>query len=344
MKKTLLTIASVTISVCAFAQQNGKIAKNKNIILTSPIVNQSITAGKTATIGCDTLSTITTSSLGVGAASSDSTTPGCSPNAGYVYGTNCYGDLEKANFFSASTYSTLSGATVSGVIVAFFKSGNEGTGGVATNTVGMTLYNGTTAAAAPGSVIGSTVATLGNIVAAQTGTNTVFLYTFDFATPLAVSAAGGFYASLVLPNTPGDTAVVVNQVSAPANVAWEYWSDLTWHSISGAWSTNGNLFMLPKVCGNIVASVSENLGLSKNVTIVPNPTSGLINIAVILANKENLTISVSNTLGQEVISNKYNAITNDLISLDLSNFNNGVYFVTVSNGKDKMVQRLILNK
>lgn len=345
MKKTLLSLFAIGFSVVAVAQTNGRIFKPGHTINSNEVVikPQSITAG-TSAITCDTLSTITTTALGVGAASSDTATPGCSPNAGYVYGTNCYGDLEKANFFAASMYSVMSTPQITGVIVAFYNNLTEGTGGAPTGTVGLNIYGGTAATAAPGAALGSTVATLAQITAAHTTTNTIFFYTFDFATPINAPVSGGFYASVAVPTTPGDTAALVNQASAPVNLAWEMWSDLSWHSISSAWGTNGNLLILPKICGTTTTGISENLGLSKNVTVMPNPTTGLVNVVVTLATKENLTISISNALGQVVMSNNYNSIYNDLISLDLSGQNNGVYFVTVSNGKDKMVQKLVLNK
>jgi hypothetical protein len=345
MKKTLLTIASIGLSVCAMAQTNGRLVKNSGIFATTTLVQQSITAGSTSIL-CDTLTTLTTTSLSIGGASSDTTTPGCSPKAGYVFGSNCYQDEEKANFFNASLYSNQSGATVSGVIVGFYQSGTKGTGGTPTTTVGMTLYSGTNATTTPGSVIGSTVATLGAITAAHTSTTNLFYYTFNFATPLAIPATGGFFASLVVPITAGDTAVVYNQYQAPTNLAWEKQSGGIWADMSVSWgsATKGNLLFLPKICGTNVTGISENLGLSSNVTILPNPTTGLVNVAVILQDKENLNVTVSNTLGQVLVNNKYDGISNDLLSLDLSGFNNGVYFVTVSNGKDKMVQRLVLSK
>ncbi len=345
MKKTLLTIASIGLSFCAVAQLNGKISKNTGIFASTKLAQQSITVGSTAIL-CDTLTSLTSSSLSIGGASSDTATPGCSPAAGYVFGSNCYQDAEKANFFAASSYSNLTSATVSGVIVGFFNSGTRGTGGAPTTTVGMALYNGTNATTTPSSILGGTVATLGAITAAHTTTNSLFYYTFNFATPIAVPATGGFYASLVVPITAGDTAVVWNQSAAPTNLAWERWSDGTWHDMSIAWgaTTKGNLLYLPKMCGTVSSGISENLGLSSNVTILPNPTTGLVNVAVILQDKENLSITVSNALGQIFIDNKYDGIYNDLLSLDLSNLTNGVYFVTVCNGKDRMVQRLILNK
>ena len=111
MKKTLLTIASIGLSVSVFAQLNGRIVKNTGIFTTTKLIQQSITAGSTAIL-CDTLTTLTSSSLSISGALSDTATPGCSPKAGYVFGSNCYQDLEKANFFSSSSYSNQASATV----------------------------------------------------------------------------------------------------------------------------------------------------------------------------------------------------------------------------------------
>lgn len=342
MKKTLLSLLAVGLTTAAVAQTNGRLVKESPIFKTSQVQPVSITA-KTAAATCDSITTITTTSITVSAAGSDTATPGCSPNAGYVYGSNCYGDLEKANYFDATMYSTITSAKVYDVIVGLYNAGLEGTIGAPTTTVGMNIYTGTNVTTQPGSVLGSTVATMAQIAAAHTTTNSLFYYKFTFASPITLPTTGGFFASITCPTTAGDTVVVINQASAPANVAWELWSDMSWHSISGAWGTNGNMLIMPVICDMSPASIVEN-GLSRNITILPNPTSGLVNVVVTLANKENLTISVTNALGQTVISNDYNSIVNDMISMDLTSLNNGVYFVTVSNGKDKTVKKIVLNK
>ena len=342
MKKILFSAIVIATSLTAFSQVNGRIAKSGKSLNTQVSANQP-SINSSLAISCTSLTTLTSPSISIGSASSDTTVPGCSPNAGYVYGSNCYGDKEKANFFAASSYSLYTGANITGVVVGFFQSGTEGTGGAPTKTVGMTVYNGTNATTMPGTAIGSTVATLSSIAAAHTGTSSVFYYTFNFAAPLTAPTSGGFYASLVVPTTAGDTAVVANQTSATVNLAWEKWSNDSWNSIATAWGTNGNLLMLPILCGTYT-SISENFGLSNNVKILPNPTSGLVNVVFTLANEENVVVSVSNTLGQVVSTSKFDGIANKLVSLDIANQPNGVYFVTISNGKDKMVQRLVLNK
>lgn len=215
----------------------------------------------------------------------------------------------------------------------------------------MKIYAGTASSGPTGSAITSTTATLANVVAAQTGTTSLFIYTFMM--PNASIPTGGFFASLVLPTNVGDTAVIYTQTAsaapAPGNVNGAWSNDgASWYDVSSTtagWGISVNHVMLAAVCGtNVTSGLSDNLGLSKNVTVFPNPTSGLVNIAAILTEKTNLTVTVTNALGQTLINNKYNEISNELLSLDLSNLNNGVYFVTVSNGTDKMVQRMVLNK
>jgi hypothetical protein len=276
-----------------------------------------------------------------------STTAGCSPNAGYLFGKNCYGFTEHATWFDGAILG-VTNPTITNVSVAFYHSTvtNKGTKGT-TGTVGLKVYSGTSYSVQPNAVVTQTAATLSNITAAQTGTSSLFFYTFTL-TPTQVSA-GGFYVSLVQPTAAADTAVIYSQTASISPLsttpnAWE--RDVTgWSDVATDWGLNSNLVMFPILCGtNITTGISNNLGLSKDVRIMPNPSTGLVNIGVTLAQTENLSVTITNALGQQVLSNKYDGISNDLITLDLTSQSNGVYFVTVSNGKDKMVQRLILNK
>src|ERR1043165_3571935 len=95
MMKNLLLAASVVIATAANAQ-SGKIAKP----LVPPVnMVQLSNSQSVLPASCFSLSTITGTGVGVGGALSDTQTAGCSPNAGYVLGSNCYKDQEKANAF-----------------------------------------------------------------------------------------------------------------------------------------------------------------------------------------------------------------------------------------------------
>jgi len=345
MIKKLLFGAAFAVTALMNAQ-TGKIA-NPGTLMPVNIDNGSVTQGVLPPT-CYTISTITGSALTVGTAGSDTTTPGCSPVAGYVFGSNCYDDLEKANYFAGGNYSGVTSPSVSFVKVTFFKTPTRGTTGTASVAVNCSIYSGSLASGpSPTVPIGTATANLGLILAAQGGTaNTLFAYTYTFTTPVAIPA-NGFFASVTLPTTIGDTAVVANDPAAPSNITWEKFSNGTWTDMGISWGAGfkGNMAVMPTVCGNSVTTgISANSGLSKNVSLMPNPSTGIVNISVNSPSKENLNITVTNALGQIVNSASYEVISSNNLTLDLTNQANGVYFVTISNGNDKMVQRLILNK
>ena len=347
MIKKLLTIVAIGGLSIMNAQRAKSVSQSETILL--PAVSNS---EKTAALSCNTISVINpTTGVSLYTAQSTTAVPGCTPSAGYVFGTNCFGLTEHATFIPSSTYSTLVSPSITAVSVGFYHNVSTLRGTKGTGAVGMTIYAGTSSTASPGTSVVTTTTSLTNVMAAQTGTSSLFFYTFT-VTPTAIPATG-FYASLVLPtNTAGgDTAVIYTQTltsstysaSMPTGGAWEY-DGSVWSDINGDWGIKVNHVMFPVVCGSGVVNVSKNLGISKNINIMPNPSTGLVNVAVTLGQAENLSLTITNALGQQITNKNYNGISNELISLDLTSQPNGVYFVTVSNGTDKMVQRLIINK
>jgi len=75
----------------------------------------------------------------------------------------------------------------------------------------------------------------------------------------------------------------------------------------------------------------------ENLSIYPNPTLGLVNIK----SKEKInTISISNILGKQIFfTEDFSANT-----IDLSSFDNGVYFINISTDKGVHIEKLILSK
>jgi len=338
MIKKLLTVATVVLSVAVNAQ-TGRLANTTNVE-----ANNSIQVQNSSAPGCVQITTQTNNSVTINTSSPCNTVTNAF--GGYVNGSNCWLDTEKANYFAGTTYSNgVTSPSISAMAVGFFKQGGRGTSGT-TNTVAVNFYAGTMASGPTGASLATATASLSQIIAAQTSTVPFFTYTFTLASPVALPL-GGFFAAVTTPTAAGDTVVVLSQgTSSPANYGWERESDNLWYNMT-VWGAGykANLSMYPLICGsNITVGVSKNLGLSKDVTIMPNPSTGLVNVAVALANSQDLSLTVTNALGQVVVSNKYNAVLTENISLDLTNQANGVYFVTVSNGTDKMVQRLILNK
>jgi hypothetical protein len=86
-----------------------------------------------------------------------------------------------------------------------------------------------------------------------------------------------------------------------------------------------------------LSSTNFNTQDSKQVTLLPNPTNGLLTIA----SKDTITaIDVFDHLGRKV--NQFSAIQNNQI--DLSHLEDGIYFVEIENTTTKVVKKLILNK
>jgi PKD repeat protein len=112
----------------------------------------------------------------------------------------------------------------------------------------------------------------------------------------------------------------------------------------GTSSITQTISVLPELLCSPATDVRNNSILEANITLHPNPSSGIINVFTTLAISQNLDITISNTLGESVSVKKHIDVSNTMVSIDLNSYSNGVYFVTFTNGKEKIVKRIILNK
>ncbi len=356
------TPGSYTITVAA-TNSLGTSNNSKTIVITNCSVSPTCN---------DTISHfIATDTLFAFRAGADVSTSGCSPNAGYIMGNNCYGDLEKADYFTNADYSAISGAQINGVIVLFYKDGTRGTGGNSASTVGMRIYNSTstTFTGAPSGIIpnasiGFTSTTLGTILAAPSVSNVNYCgnpslafanpiikpFRFNFAAPVTAPTSGGFFASVVLPTGATDTAVVFNSGNSNGlNRAYEKWSGVpaaqSWYQVRTAWGNtrNYNAAILPIMsCGT--PSGIKATEFNSGVMLYPNPTNGELSLITTFASNQNVEVSIHNVMGQLMGSSQFQNVTNNVFNLNLQNYTNGVYFVTIDNGSEKVVKRIVLNK
>ncbi len=68
----------------------------------------------------------------------------------------------------------------------------------------------------------------------------------------------------------------------------------------------------------------------ENINLYPNPTDGLLNLTIDLSTPQPFSITVYNLLGEAIILPFENQPTKSAYQLDLSTFENGVYFVQLS--------------
>ncbi len=83
-----------------------------------------------------------------------------------------------------------------------------------------------------------------------------------------------------------------------------------------------------------VATSVENIVANSEVSIYPNPTTGIVNIT----NAENATINVYNQVGSLVKT------ATNVNSIDLSNVANGTYIVKVTTNTNTIVKNIVLTK
>lgn len=139
-----------------------------------------------------------------------------------------------------------------------------------------------------------------------------------------------------------DSVAIYTNTDDPSNnqTSWEKWSDGTWHQMyaQDSWGKNVNFLIMPDLCTQIVG-VQENDNVNNDINVYPNPTTGLINIE--FENGEFL--EVYNLLG-EVVLNETIAADQFLVSLDLTDNPNGVYFVSIKTNDKIFTKKILLSK
>ncbi len=100
--------------------------------------------------------------------------------------------------------------------------------------------------------------------------------------------------------------------------------------------TSGKRIMQSKYVATATPLATDNFVLNA-VSVYPNPTKGMLHI-----NTENvLNFNITNVLGKIVVANK---TINENTNLDISNLENGIYFVNLTDGSSKVTKKIVLSK
>jgi hypothetical protein len=76
--------------------------------------------------------------------------------------------------------------------------------------------------------------------------------------------------------------------------------------------------------------------------ISPNPSSGRVDVNLILPSSETIQITVLNQLGQEVYTERKENFLQDIFSINLEDQSAGMYYVVISTESGKLTRKLIL--
>ena len=103
----------------------------------------------------------------------------------------------------------------------------------------------------------------------------------------------------------------------------------------------------PEVCRIVKVvytktDIAENAG--NNVLIYPNPTNGNVTVFVNLNLNEEVTVSVTDMMGKELMILNRGDLTSQQFEVNLSDYSSGVYFIKVQTATNTYLEKLILNK
>ena len=101
------------------------------------------------------------------------------------------------------------------------------------------------------------------------------------------------------------------------------------------------IFNTPMIRLNFDNTVGLNINTNNNpLTISPNPTSGKFTIT--LDSEEINYLSITNTIGQEILSKTINVKGKVVVEISLEEYGTGIYFITVKSKTGNQTLKLIL--
>jgi hypothetical protein len=108
----------------------------------------------------------------------------------------------------------------------------------------------------------------------------------------------------------------------------------------GVTTTDAKVMAIDNLCINFSHdAVNEHFVNKKfNFLVSPNPTNGIVNITT--ESEGNYLIAVYNMLGVKMLSKE--SLSDGI--LDLSSFPQGIYFISVDNGVDRITKRIVISK
>jgi hypothetical protein len=288
---------------------------------------------------------------------------GCGPtnlNRGWISGTNCYKDREKAQFYPASSYSATSNPQINSLLVLFDTVGTKGNPN--TQILAKIWGHSSVLGAPSSSLIAQTQDSLLTILTNTATNNVPFVgnplhtqasprikvHSFDFIPPVPLPT-GGFYASVQMPYaTPNDSVLIfsntyANSINDSSGWVMSFISN-NWERIKSKYGKGVKLAIIPQItCRNAVGVKEESL-LSAYLHIFPNPSTGVINIATSFNSPKNLQIEWFDCVGRLIEHTEHNGILAQMFTSDLSEKPNGVYFVKLKSESQQSTYKVILLK
>jgi len=111
----------------------------------------------------------------------------------------------------------------------------------------------------------------------------------------------------------------------------------------GYWYSAAKTLMIRMNLGNVsITSFINEDSFAKNITVYPNPTSDKITIDINNNKAENITISLTNVLGQEVFVRQQSVAINAKEVIDIAAFAKGVYVLEIQQNEKSYLQKIVV--
>ncbi len=273
-------------------------------------------------------------------------------NGGYVAGHNGWGDTQKAQkFYNPSPTQSLK---VLGAMYWFAgkkqTSGNNNSFVYAwvsdTTGTGTDSTHGTTSA--PGAnFITTKRIVIANIDTSLNGAGGFFPVSFD--SNYVVGPQKAFFVGLGLDSTAaGDTVGLVMSkdsvgLTPVPDLSWEKWNTGQWFSILKAWKTNSDIAIFPIVEYFLPTNLNALPTLNGlGFLPYPNPATNVVNIRYEIPFAGKVKFEIYNTNGQilKTFDLGQKAQGTHTTSLDISELNQGTYFLGIDLAGKKIFQKL----
>jgi hypothetical protein len=88
----------------------------------------------------------------------------------------------------------------------------------------------------------------------------------------------------------------------------------------------------------------DQLNADPSFSIYPIPSKGIIHLQWAAASKQNISIAVTNDIGESVLTDEINNYSGAVVPVDLSKQANGIYFIKVTSKDKSIYQKIVLNK
>jgi hypothetical protein len=160
--------------------------------------------------------------------------------------------------------------------------------------------------------------TIGTSVLPAASDDDIFIAKFD--------PAGNCIGTIALgPGNGGDVgnAIMVDRNGGSIYLAGGFRNTLNFGTIT-ANGDNASTIFVAKMSGNAISAIPES-SRNINYTLYPNPSNGIINLQ--FEAEGEYAVSVYNSTGQLVLYNETKALFDQI---DLSSYNAGIYFISIS--------------